>query len=73
MLRESMVQTRTQGINRVRAYLRELGKYVDLHSYGRHGTYEIPNDRGHETKLEICRSYKFTIAFENARSFSVSS
>jgi glycosyl transferase family 10 (putative fucosyltransferase) len=48
------------------AYVRELGRHLDLHTYGRWGKRKIKNDRGRESKLELIRGYKFNLAFENS-------
>jgi hypothetical protein len=48
-------------------YLRELMRYISVDSYGRvQRTCTLPNDAGYTSKLEAIRSYKFTVAFENA-------
>lgn len=49
------------------AYVRELMRYIDVHSYGR----QLRNrwlalDKGRATKLETIADYKFTLSFENA-------
>jgi alpha-1,3-fucosyltransferase 10 len=49
-------------------YLWELMNCMEIHSYGRllnNRSLEIP-DRGQETKLEVIRSYKFCLGFENS-------
>jgi len=48
------------------AYLRELAKRLDVHQYGRCGNRSIPGDRGSASKLDVCSTYKFNLAFENA-------
>ncbi|MEW5804410.1 MAG: glycosyltransferase family 10 [bacterium] len=48
-------------------YLKELMKFLDLHSYGKiFRTRVIEKDHGRQTKMDIIARYKFTLAFENA-------
>jgi len=48
-------------------YLKELMKFLDLHSYGKKfRTRAIEKDHGYQTKMDIMARYKFTLAFENA-------
>lgn len=48
-------------------YLKELMKYTGIDSYGKLFNNKLLHlDRGEETKLDICRNYKFVIAFENS-------
>nr|VFJ56047.1 MAG: Fucosyltransferase, N-terminal [Candidatus Kentron sp. DK] len=49
------------------AYVRELMRFVDVHSYGRTLQNRVlEEDKGRETKLETCAKYKFTLGLENA-------
>ena len=61
----SFISGRADRSGRV-AYLKELSRLIDIHQYGRRGDRVIPNDKGLETKMELCSRYKFTFAFENA-------
>ena len=50
------------------SYLRELVKHLSVHSYGKFmQTHILQDDRGRQSKLDIIAGYKFTLAFENAR------
>lgn len=52
-----------------RAYLYELSRHVAIDGYGKFmNNRRLPADKGRESKLGVISSYKFTIAFENARS-----
>ncbi|MBP0581879.1 alpha-1,3-fucosyltransferase [Labrys sp. LIt4] len=52
-----------------RAYLYELSRYIAIDSYGKFlNNRRLPTDRGRESKLDVIGAYRFTIAFENARS-----
>ncbi len=48
-------------------YLRELNKYIDIHHYGTVlKNRDLTVDNGQDTKLEVYKTYKFAIAFENS-------
>lgn len=48
-------------------YLKELSKHIDVHHYGSFlNNRTISDDEGTRTKINICRDYRFVIAFENA-------
>ncbi len=50
-----------------RAYVSELSRFVDVHSYGSVGRNRfLAEDKGFPTKLKIIAGYKFTLAFENS-------
>jgi Glycosyltransferase family 10 (fucosyltransferase) C-term/Fucosyltransferase, N-terminal len=52
-----------------RAYLYELSRYIGVDSYGRFlNNRKLTADSGRQSKLDVISRYKFTIAFENARS-----
>jgi len=50
------------------AYVKELMRHADIHSYGKVlNNRALPErDLGTATKLKLLRSYKFTLAFENS-------
>lgn len=55
--------------NERRAYLFELSQHMAVDSYGRFmNNRPLDQDAGRQTKLAIISRYKFTAAFENARS-----
>ena len=48
-------------------YLLELMKYLPIDSYGNwQNNRRLPGDNGYRSKMELLKSYRFTIAFENA-------
>jgi hypothetical protein len=48
-------------------FLLQLMYYIDVHSYGKlFRNRNIDGDHGRETKLDTIRTYKFTLALENA-------
>ena len=48
-------------------YLLELMKYLPIDSYGNwQNNRRLPGDNGYRSKVELLKSYRFTIAFENA-------
>ena len=47
-------------------YLRELGRCLDVHSYGKRGNRVLENDSGRASKLDKLGEYKFNLAFENS-------
>lgn len=48
-------------------YLLELMEYLPIDSYGRwQNNKQLLGDNGYQTKMELMRNYRFTIAFENA-------
>lgn len=49
------------------AYVQELMRYIDAHSYGRFlRNRPLPNDSGRTTKLDVLSGYKFNLAYENS-------
>jgi hypothetical protein len=48
-------------------YLRELMRYLDVHSYGNTlNNRSLEHDTGRQSKLDTIAQYQFTLAFENA-------
>lgn len=48
-------------------YLSELMKYLSIDSYGNwRRNKQLSEDNGYRSKMELLKSYRFTIAFENA-------
>jgi hypothetical protein len=61
-----LISSRTDKCGR-RAYLRELSRYIGIDSYGKFMRNKtLPKDQWRPSKLDIIRSYPFTIAFENS-------
>lgn len=59
----------SSGINHSKRqeYLSELMKYLPIDSYGNwRRNKRLPEDNGYRSKMELLKSYRFTIAFENA-------